>query len=172
MDGVAVATFAVCVATLWLAYETRKVSKAAHESYELETIPYIALAGAVTNFGPLNGQGPIALQVQLIFSNPGKVMIHYHVNSFVVTGQGIGAPQGQRLGHGGVIHPSSQIIEFHPSQTVPQQLPPTLTVNVEFALSYWKGTDDKKSFKAKLEIMAPSNNSQNIWLYTNGPSYS
>ncbi len=173
MDVVAWITLFLCVATVWLGWETRKVAIAAKSSFELEALPYIALKSANLSFTAQIGAFDV--QANLVLSNPGKVLVHYHVNSFTVTMPGCTPPPGATvLTHGAVIHPGSEMTHFHAGIRVPVPLANPITADVDFDLSYWTVLSAKKSFRASVRVLCPAvtPGTAGTWLYINGPSYS
>ena len=107
--GLAVSTLILAGATVWLGFSTREMANISAKEFELGTRPYFAFKGFCFKVFK-KPVGTIDLQVGLVFSNPGKVLIQYNEKSLHVRFGGKTTENTVHDNHGGEIYPQAENI--------------------------------------------------------------
>ena len=169
-------TGAMSVATVWLAVETRRMASAAQSAIDLEARPYFAFRGVDLKFAQLaivDSDAPVpGLRTALRLANPGKVLVHYHINTITCTHSFPAADMSRLSTKGGVIFPGEEslfVLPFAPLQVDGNTAP---SGEIKFEASFWSGDSQRQRLSAKVRFEVTS--AQPIdwqWIYIEGPSY-
>jgi hypothetical protein len=164
----------VALATLWLGFETMRMSKAARASIDLATKPYLSLRGFFINIGMLH-QTSIpnqhAFRIGLRLFSPSKVQIHYEVQSMLVTLNGLAATNPHFDTTKFVLHPDEEMLFFYPLIISGVPITTPAIADVEFRLNFWAVPEEMKSLDGKIRVDITSN-ATHEWHYLEGPNYS
>src|SRR6266446_6572650 len=105
-------TAALGAATVWMAFETRRMASAAKESIELESRAYFAFRGIDLKLAQVldpSTKNPVpGVRVALRLGNPGKVLVRYHVNSIACSLTFPSGDMTKLATKGGVVFPGEE----------------------------------------------------------------
>ena len=169
-------TLGLAIATVWLAFETRRMATATRDLVELQGRPYLAFTGLQLALSPAlnvssDDQGTSA-RLALQLSNPGQVLVTYEVDDLEVTFEGVKIKNPTFDNRGGVIHPKDQALFFYPSITTPSALRPGVSGEVGFKIRFWSSPHRQHHLDARLRYQVTSIESGHLeWLYLEGPRY-
>ena len=158
-------------ATLWMAYETRKMARASRDAFALEARPYIALDKLEITVGK-EFETPGAFQIGLKLYNPGKVLITYAVREMKVRLNEMFISSSNFSSQGGVIHPNQLTTFYYPSVNAAIPANSVSKGEVSFKIEFWSIDSERHSFKATIEYYISSDTPRQIrWLYVGLPAY-
>ena len=117
--ALAILTFLLAAATVWLAVATWRMASVSKASFDLESRPYFAFKDFLFKFfleKPINDNQPPtkgAVRIGLKFKNPGRVLIHYQVKTIRITFSGatIDNPKFELMG--GAIYPNDETMFWY-----------------------------------------------------------
>jgi hypothetical protein len=139
---IAIATLFLAVATVWMAWETRRTAEAAMRALTLEQMPVLGVRDFKFDFpraaGPQPSFGSILMAIELF--NAGRVAVRYKVKSCSVTfaNHAISGP----LSQGGRVLPGASITFFHPGLSLNpsvSKFPATGRIRFEYEYSDERG---------------------------------
>jgi hypothetical protein len=153
----AIFTFALAGATVWLAVSTWRMVSITKASFDLESRPYFAFKEFLFKFflekPEDKSQSPVkgSVRIGLRFRNPGRVLIHYQVKTIRVTFSGATVDDPKFVSMGGPIYPNDETIFWY--GTIPHidisAMPKTGIVDYE--VEYY-GVKKKGLFKSSRKI--------------------
>jgi hypothetical protein len=172
-SALAIFTFLLAAATVWLAVATWRMASVSKASLDLESRPYFAFKGFWFKFyadKPTEESKPptkAAVRIGLRFGNPGRVLIHYQVKSVRITFSGTTVDNPKFASTGGPIYPSDETVFWY--GTIPNidisAMPKTGIV--EYEVEYY-AIERKKTFKSSRKIQYTINSISPFdmdWLY-------
>lgn len=115
----AILTFTLAAATVWLAVATWRMASVSKASFDLESRAYFAFKDFMFTFfleqqeGDEQKSNNALVRIGIKFRNPGRVLIHYQVKTIRVTfdGRTIDEPKFESLG--GVIYPNDDTMFWY-----------------------------------------------------------
>lgn len=169
-------TFILGIATVWLAIETRRMSKSAEAQIALQSQPFLAFRGFDVAFiertNLADGKSIVSLRFGLKLANPGQVLVSYNVERLTSSIEAISLNKDLYSTTGGVIHPNEEsLFVLIPIQINSSSLSPA--TNFDFEISFWSIPQQKKTLKARVRFELLTANPlswQHVFL--EGPSYS
>lgn len=165
------------VATVWMAFETRKMARASSMALALEAEPYLSLEAVDFEIGrPRDGSGvgPTGtLQVSLRLHNPGKVPVTFSVLNLQVTMPGVKPlGNGGYDNTGGVVFPAQATSFSCPTLECSSPVTAGQSGDVSFEMSYWSVPNDRKKFSGALTFRVKSTDPPYItWTWKGWPTY-
>jgi hypothetical protein len=164
------ATLAMSAATLWMAYETRKMASASKRALELEAAGQLAVDGVVIRIAKV-AEAPTALQIGLKLRNPGKVTTTYSVFEFKAQLQGVQLPEGTFESSGGVLH-AGALMEFYLAPTSwPLDAPPELHGQIAFDIEFWATETRRQRCKGTIHYHLAVASGAITWNWVGWPIY-
>ena len=169
----AILTFLLAAATVWLAIATWRMASVSKASFDLETRPYFSFKNFLFKFfleeptdnNPSPSKGSV--RIGLKFKNPGRVLIHYQVEKIRITFSGatIDNPKFELMG--GTIYPNDETLFWYGAiQNIDLSTMPKKG-NVEYEIKYY-AVEKNHTFKSirKIEYTINSINPFDMdWLY-------
>lgn len=131
------------VATVWLAVATQVMAKAAKQSIELETIPYLTFQQPritvvhVKESSPDQGGERSIVRLGIEFRNPGKVRISYRVKSLRMTLNTRTVEYPEFKNNGGFCYPGDIAVFWYGAIEFPGGLPVPAHGTAYFEVDYW-----------------------------------
>lgn len=171
--ALAILTFLLAAATVWLAVATWRMASVSKASFDLESRPYFAFKGLLFKFHlekPTEESKPPtkgAVRIGLRFRNPGRVLIHYQVKSIRITFSGATVDNPKFETMGGPIYPSDETMFWYGAipnidiSAMPKR------GNVEYEVEYY-AIERKKAFQSSRKIQYTINSIDPYdmdWLY-------
>jgi len=170
--ALAILTFLLAAATVWLAVATWRMASVSKASFDLESRPYFAFKDFLFKFflekPDSEAQPPTkgAVRIGLKFKNPGRVLIHYQVKTIRITfaEATIDNPKFKLMG--GAIYPNDETMFWYGTiQNIDLSTMPKTGI-VEYEVEYY--AVDKKTFKSMRKIQYTVNSISPFdmdWLY-------
>jgi hypothetical protein len=171
--ALAIITFLLAGATVWLAVATWRMASVSKASFDLESRPYFAFKDFLFKFHlekpAQESQPPTkgAVRIGLKFRNPGRVLIHYQVKTIRITFSGATVDNPKFESMGGPIYPNDETIFWYGAipnidiSTMPK------TGIVEYEVDYY-AIERKQTFKSNRKIQYTINSIDPFnmdWLY-------
>jgi len=168
-------TVVLAVVTAWMAGETRRMAGVSMRMAQLELQPHLAIDSMKYGWEP-GPDGTYNLQLGVVLSNPGKVVVSYRVENMSV----VVAERAQTLrpfaSNGGVIHPGARQPFMYPEiqgfsvDDFPAE--GTMGISIVFKVADAEDRALKRcSTKMKLRILAPPSPGVG-WVYDGITEYS
>lgn len=171
-----VLTLCLGIATVWLAFETRRMASATREAVELQSRPYMAFAGLDYTIGKARnlaaGRDDDAVRIGLRLSNPGQVLIQYEVEELIVTFEGRTVENPQFDGRRGFIHPKTEAVFRFPWIFLQSPPRPGQGGEVKFKVNYWASLYRIGNATADMRYSLQGEKLSRIeWHFVEGPAY-
>ncbi|MGA8707977.1 MAG: hypothetical protein WB646_13425 [Steroidobacteraceae bacterium] len=165
------ATVAMCGATAWMAYQTRRMAQASQQALALDTIPHLAITGVCLRFTK-DGDQPTHAQTGLKIQNPGKVLITFKVLELTGTLQDETLPPRPVDSSGGVIHPSLSTEYYLATEVWPPSAQREIHGTISFLIEFWATPDQRHKCKGELKFNAAVATGATTWMWIGWPIYS
>lgn len=117
--ALAILTFLLAAATVWLAVATWRMASISKDSFALESRPYFAFKNFLFKFhleGPIDQPSSLkkaAVRIGLRFRNPGRVLIRYQVKNIRITFSGATVDNPKFELMGGIIYPDDETMFWY-----------------------------------------------------------
>ena len=169
-------TLFVAAFTGWMAWETRRMAKAALASVAAAARPELAFTNLELIHGPTidpNG-GPdfLGVQVKLTFSNSGHVRLNYDLENVLIELRGKSFPVGFYDNHRGIIPPGGNAGFYLSAIPVDSALEFKDVLMLKIRVKFWAAPETRELLTLALRVVvlnrAPL---QWRWVFTDGPTY-
>jgi hypothetical protein len=172
---VTVATLLLGAVTAWMAFETRRMSRATLEMAKLDAEPFIRIQDVIVGQNDTSAAPATIAQHQLIILNPGKVLVKYTMQHFraEINGQSQTFPVPGARDWVGILHPRVDERYYGALITVQPGAPDPTPSRIEFVISYWSVDTDRRTLRGAIEqgIRLGPNRGNNPWNWVDGPHY-
>jgi hypothetical protein len=176
-DVTNILTAVLGIATVWLAIETRRMSKAAEAQIALQSQPYLAFRGfdiiQINTPDLRNGSSIPSIRIGLRLGNPGQVLISYKIELLQSSIETLSLTSFPYSTDGGTVHPSEETLFLLPFIQPIKNVPVSSQIDFDLKISYWSVPQQKKELGAKLRLQLLSLDPPNWqWVFAEGPVYS
>jgi hypothetical protein len=173
-DVTAIATLALAILTGWLAWETRKMSRAAGDALEMQSEPFLGLKRLFFLDSFLDTGARLQLCLEL--NNPGQVRINYEVESLDYSFQGTPATSPNYPMTVGVLHPGAEE-HFRCASVIfaRGKVAVGLHGELKFRINFWSTLERVHHFEARVRFFVAKVTPDRIalgWVYLEGPRFS
>jgi hypothetical protein len=169
-------TLAVAAFTGWMAWETRRMAKAALGSVAAAAKPELAFTNLelkqAMSIDPNGGPDFLGVQVKLLFDNPGRVRVNYDLERVDVELRGKSAPIGFYDNHRGIIAPRGSAGFYLSAARLDSALELKDMMLLRLRVRFWASPQTRELLTFALRVViigrAPL---QWHWVFTDGPTY-
>lgn len=153
-----VVTLLLGIATVWMAFETRRMANAARDSVTLSTQPCLSVRSIEFWPGRLQfptdpvGQTTPCFSAKLRLVNPGKVVVRYKITDTFLSMDSCGPYNPDYANTEGVIFPGEQIEIYFSSLKIIDEFSLKSKGSLRAKFKYWSTEQDKRELACDVSL--------------------
>lgn len=167
----------LAVATVCLAWATWGMAKATKKLADIEAEPQLA----VKDIALADGTDPSKpneafVNIELVFSNPGKLLVQYRMESLDASIEGCRIPSNSEIkNRGGAVHPGHTSKFIYPSIFIPMPVANPANGSLAINVLFWSRDGQRRSMRLTVDLVihnvGKGTGIQWRWFNTSGPIF-
>ena len=170
-------TGALALMTGWLAFETRRMSRATLQMANLQAEPDLGISGCSFDIADgVDPQNPAqmrqGIRPKFTLLNPSLVRVTYTLRECLVTIANVPKPMMQIENAVGVVHPKATLDYFYTFIEVAHPIPEGFSFKLNLVADFWAVPEIRSTLSCKLEcILENAARGALKWVFLEGPVY-